>query len=66
MASPAGVSTGRGAPGGWSCRAWQVIAFRVPGTPARTWRGVYTRPLCFGAAGSAVGSSPGQKPVSRA
>src|SRR5439155_13798218 len=33
---------------------------------ARIWRGVQTFPLCRGAAGSAVGSSPGQYPVSSA
>ena len=36
------------------------------GTPARTCRGVHTCPLCRGAGGSAVGSSPGQYPVSSA
>ena len=36
------------------------------GTPARIWRGVHTRPLCRGAGGNAVGSSPGQYPVSSA
>ena len=43
-----------------------IVSEWTPGTPARTCRGVYTCPWCRGAAGSAVGSSPGQHPVSRA
>ena len=35
-----------------------MIAFRTPGTPARTCRGVYTRPLFLGAAGIAVVVAP--------
>ena len=42
------------------------MASSTAGTPARIWRGVHTFPLYRGAGGSAVGSSPGQYPVSSA
>ncbi len=50
-------------PTGPGCKARQVIALRMPGIPARTWRGAQNRPPCRGAGGSPVAASPGQYPA---